>query len=136
MQSINMITLIGHLICAPKVIKKTYRNEVHLVVATSRRWRDQSTGLYQEFAQQHHIAVRDTHLIGYAQQLPEGALVFVTGTLEYSMPSNAKPGTARQAEIVVSGSHALLSMISAEASDGKNNLPAPAPGFQAHELPY
>jgi len=82
--SLNKVMLIGNLGKDPEV--RTFQNGGRIAnfsIATSRSWKDKTTGERKDKTEWHNIDIQSEHLVGVAEKyLRKGSKVFIEGQLE------------------------------------------------------
>lgn len=81
--SVNKVILLGNLGQDPKIVTFQDGGKVaNLSIATSRRWKDRSSGEKQERTSWHMVVIRAEPLIAVAERLKKGDRVYVEGAQE------------------------------------------------------
>lgn len=103
MATLNDVKLIGYLGRDPESYGQTGKMTVHLAIATSRRWKDKTSGEIREETEWHRI-VLFKQLAEFTQKyLKKGNLVYVSGFLKTEKYRD-KDGIERYATHIVARS--------------------------------
>lgn len=111
--SVNKVILVGNLGRDPEV--RTFQNGgkvCNLVIATSERWRDKSTGENREKTEWHRVAIFQEGLVRVAEQyLKKGSSVYIEGKLQTRKWQDQSGADRYSTEIVLQGFDGTLTML-------------------------
>ena len=131
-ESINEITLLGRLGADPEAVSGG--KIVRLRVVTSKRWKDKSSGEWQDRPTWHSIVIFDERLAEKAQKnLKKGSNVWLRGSLE-EREYTAKDGTQRKVmEVVLQNFEGQLKLIDPRERSEESITPkSKFPGRDSH----
>ncbi len=122
--SVNKVILVGNLGADPEV--KSFANGgkvCNLRIATSESWTDRQSGERRERTEWHAVSIRsangDGGLVGVAEKyLRKGHKVYLEGQLQTRKWQDQAGQDRYSTEIVLSGPHAVMTMLSSKPQDG------------------
>lgn len=129
--ALNRAEIIGNLGADPDV--RTFPNGgkvANLSIATTRKWKDRTSGEVQERTEWHRVAITAEGLAGVAERyLKKGAKVYVSGRLQTRKWQDQSGQDRYTTEIVVAGFEGTLEMLGG-GGGGAGGDPGPGPDDQ------
>ena len=116
--SLNKVLLIGRLGADPEIKQMVNgKNVARLSVATSKSWKDKSSGEKKEKTEWHRVVIFNEGLVNVVQQyLKKGANIYVEGQISTRKWKDESSGVDKYStEIILQGYNSTLTML-----DGKN----------------
>lgn len=122
MASVNKVILIGNLGADPEI--KSFQNGgkiANLRIATSKRWKDRTSGEAKEATEWHSIVINGDGLVGVVERyLKKGSKVYIEGELRTRKWQDRDGNDKFTTEVVVAGMGGALTMLDG-ASGGKSD---------------
>ena len=121
--SLNKVLLIGRLGADPEIKQMVNgKNVARISIATSKSWKDKSSGERKEKTEWHRVVIFNEGLVNVVQQyLKKGANVYVEGQLTTRKWKDESSGLDKYStEIVLQGYNSSLTML-----DGRNKSESP-----------
>ena len=131
--SVNKVILIGHLGADPDIRTTDQgRTIASISLATSKSWKDQSTGERRERTEWHRAVIFTENLAKLAQQyLKKGSKVYLEGELATRKWTDSNGVDRYTTEVVLQGFNASLTMLDSRGAGG----PPPAEPGACGDMP-
>ena len=135
--SVNKVILIGNLGADPEV--KSFQNGgkiANLRIATSKRWKDRTSGEAKEATEWHSVTINGDGLVGVVERfLKKGSKVYVEGELRTRKWTDRDGNDKYTTEVVVAGMGGSLTMLDGSPGGGSSNKHPNQNGFGTdHDL--
>lgn len=121
--SVNKVILIGNLGADPDIRQtKDGRDIANLSIATSKTWKDRTTGEKREKTEWHRVVIFSEGLCSIVKRyLKKGSTVYIEGELQTRKWQDQQGMDKYTTEIILQGFNATLTMLSKSKND---------PGYQ------
>lgn len=133
MSSVNKVILVGNLGRDPEVRSFNNGGKVcNIIVATSERWKDKSSGDQREKTEWHNVAIFQEGLVRVAEQyLKKGSKVYIEGALQTRKWQDQSGNDRYSTEVVLQGFGGTLVMLDGKSSGGGSGGGYSAPQGQS-----
>ncbi len=123
MSSLNEATLIGRVGKDPEIKATSHGNRVaNFSLATSKSWRDKSTGEKKENTQWHRIVVWGDGLVGIVEKyVKKGSQIFVRGEIQTRKWTDQAGVEKYSTEIVVQGFKAEIGLLGSRGGSSRDD---------------